>query len=68
VRLNDQQLVNNESAPARIKRDMMDENKIVSVLQRLKGLALEASCDIFHNLSSNDQATVDIQESLLNAK
>ena len=47
---------------------MMDEDKIVSVLQRLKVLASEASCDILHNISTKDVATVDIQESLLNAK
>ena len=35
----DEQLVHKESTPARTKRDNMDEDKLVSVLQRLKVLA-----------------------------
>ena len=54
-----------------MKREMMNEEKIASVLQRLKVLASDASTsssDILHNILTKDVATVDIQESLLNAK
>ena len=42
----DDQMIHNETTPARMKRDSGDEDKIVLVLQRMKVFAPDISCDI----------------------
>ena len=61
----DDQLVHNETFPARMNQDTEDEDKIVSVLHRLKVFAPDTSCDVVQNIATKDSATADIQESLL---
>lgn len=64
----DDQIIHNEATKGRMKRDSEDEDNIKSVLQRFKVFSPEARYDVLHNIATKDLATIDIQQSLLNAE
>ena len=63
----DDQMIHNETTKGRMKRDSEDEENIMSVLQRFKVFSPEAGYDVLQNIATKDLATIDIQQSLLNA-
>ena len=61
-------MIHNETTKGRMKRDSEDEENIMSVLQRFKVFSPEAGYDVLQNITTKDLATIDIQQSLLNAE
>ena len=64
----DDQMIHNETTKGRMKRDSEDEENIMSVLQRFKVFSPEAGYDVLQNIATKDLATIDIQQSHLNAE
>jgi len=64
----DDQMIHNETTKGRMKRDSEDEENIMSVLQRFKVFSPEAGYDVLQNIATKDLATIDIQQSFLNAE
>ena len=64
----DDQMVHNETTPARTKMTMMMKTKLYHQFYMMKVMAPDPSCEALQNISTKDLATADIQESLVSAE
>ena len=64
----DDDLTPTEATPGRMKRDNLDENRIMEVLIRFKAFETGQPAGQLVNIATKDVATLDIQESLINAE
>ena len=64
----DNQMTRNESTPARKRHGHNDERHVLQCLHRFKVFSTDSAIDTLHNIATMDLATVEIQESLLNAE
>ena len=64
----DDDLTPTESTPGRMRRDNLDDNRIVEVLKRFKAFEMGQTSGQLVKIVTKDVATSDIQESLINSE